>query len=192
MLILKEKFSILHRLVNQDRGGGKTQAICKAAKEINATVIVSAERFAETLRHDFDAKISTLSKIYSRGDSGPYLFDNQFIIELACMGVELGKDHTHLLEKHQQLEEKCRRLESVIQKNTETIVTQKEKIRFLENLESTHSKDWRDFRESYQILQRENLNLREEIEFLRRFGNKDCTSMADKALKDYREENDKL
>ena len=63
----------------------------------------------------------------------------------------------------------------------------------IDELQGDNSSNWERARllaQDKRALKREVLELKQEIEVLRHYGNKDCTSMADERLKELREKGD--
>jgi hypothetical protein len=70
-------------LTTMARRVGKTTAICKAAKEIGATVVVHSREEARRVEHEHGVRAATWDRL--RGSKGPYLVDTHAVSVAADM-----------------------------------------------------------------------------------------------------------
>lgn len=86
---------------------GKTTAICKAAKEIGATVVTGTSQEAKRLEKEYGIKaLAVETAVRSRGKTGPILFDT-FGVSRIC---ELYENEIYRLKEQHKKEMKERNL----------------------------------------------------------------------------------
>ena len=85
---------------------GKTTAICKAAKEIGATVICESQQHAEMVKKEHGVRTTHIDK-EARGTKGPYIYDD-FAVTKMCFKYE--SDNADLLDENAKLQNENTRL----------------------------------------------------------------------------------
>ena len=74
-----------------DRGTGKTQALCEAAKKIGATLIVHSAEEKKRVEELYGVKAAVI-RADMRGTEGPYLIDSHAAsLEMAYLENEAGR-----------------------------------------------------------------------------------------------------
>jgi hypothetical protein len=86
---------------------GKTTAICKAAKEINATVLVHSVGEARRVEMEHDVKARSINEEI-RGSRGPYLIDTHAV---SFMAIQFNRCILNLQSQLKKAEEKIAELD---------------------------------------------------------------------------------
>lgn len=101
---LKNRLLHLAQASGMARQFGKTTAICKAAKEIDAIVLTATHLEAKHLERKFDVKAKSV-ELNLYGFSGPFLFDNHAIEKLfvsASNKIQTLEDEIEKLKKENE------------------------------------------------------------------------------------------